>query len=53
MVKMAHRGGPTILEGAIEGRIEEEGVTNLTKPFFVCAALVQPFAWASLSLCSA
>ena len=35
------------------GQMKVEAVTNLTKGFFTCAALVQPFAWASLSLCSA
>jgi len=38
------------LEEAIE---EKTGVTNLRRPFFACAALVRPFGWASLSLCSA
>jgi len=32
---------------------EREDITNLTTPFFACAALVWLFAWASLSLCSA
>jgi len=42
------------LEEAIEEKIgNKRGVTNLTRPFFACAALVRPFALASLSLCSA
>jgi len=37
------------LEEAIEETINNQtGVTNLTKPFFTCAALVRPSAWASL-----